>query len=106
VANTLWAIARLSAAASAATAATAADAAAADAANALASRITKQWIAEHKFEPQHVANIAWACAKLGLGSGGSGGSTLAAALGAAAATWAPRMNTQAGPSHRILSCSV
>lgn len=73
------------------------------AAAALASRITKQWIAVQRFEPQHVANIAWACAKLGLGSGGGsdgggGGDgsrrNLAGALGGAAAAMAPRMNTQ------------
>jgi hypothetical protein len=67
------------------------------AAAALASRITEQWIAAQRFEPQHVANIAWACAKLGLGTGGTGvhpRQSLAGALGSAAAATAPRMNTQ------------
>lgn len=57
---------------------------------ALASRITRRWIEAQRLEPQHVANMSWACAKMGA----AGGDDLAGALATAAATLAPRMNTQ------------
>ena len=59
------------------------------AALALASRITRGWIASQRLEPQHVANISWACAKLHLA-----GDDVPGALADAAVAAAPRMNTQ------------
>ena len=61
-----------------------------EATEALASRITRRWIEAQRLEPQHVANMSWACAKMGA----AGGDDLAGALATAAATLAPRMNTQ------------
>ena len=61
-----------------------------EAAEALASRITIRWIEAQRLEPQHVANMSWACAKMGA----AGGDDLAGALAKAAANLAPRMNTQ------------
>ena len=59
------------------------------AALALASRITRGWIASQRLEPQHAANISWACAKLHLADDDVPG-----ALADAAVAAAPRMNTQ------------
>jgi hypothetical protein len=59
------------------------------AALALASRITRGWIASQRLEPQHAANISWACAKLHLA-----GDDVPGALADAAVAAAPRMNTQ------------
>lgn len=107
VANTLWAISRLTADVGAgadedddddageraseprAGADPGADLGARRAALALASRITRGWIASQRLEPQHAANISWACAKLHLA-----GDDVPGALADAAVAAAPRMNTQ------------
>ena len=62
------------------------------AALALASRITRGWIASQRLEPQHAANISWACAKLHLA-----GDDVPGALADAAVAAAPRMNTRSYP---------
>ena len=89
VANVLWAIAKMSENASENNCETTTDPtrttetgpqnepeasrAAHRASKALASQLTKGWFAEQKrngkLESQHVANVAWACGRLGLGGG-------------------------------------
>eukprot|EP00982_Pelagococcus_subviridis_P009056 30897-Pelagococcus_subviridis.AAC.18 len=68
----------------------------------IVSRIDSTFIARQRFEPRHVANIAWACAKLGLdietgrGDDLRGGSieTVFSALAMAVVRVASHMNTQ------------
>ncbi len=72
------------------------------AADALVGHISKSWIASQNFEPRHVANIMWACAKLGLdskvGKGDPRGyhskENVYLALAAPVTCAAPHMNTQ------------
>jgi hypothetical protein len=109
VANVLWAIAKMSENASENNCETTTDPtrttetgpqnepeasrAAHRASKALASQLTKGWFAEQKrngkLESQHVANVAWACGRLGLGGG-----CVAARVAGAAAAAAPSMNCQ------------
>ena len=111
-ANALWAIARLAAPDSTDSAEAEADSAEAEssssgrhiesealrsaraAASALASSTTGSWFERQKrgggLESQHVANIAWACGKLGL----AGDARVAAAVASAAAAAAPGANAQ------------